>query len=142
MCALVLVGCAGGRAGVRPDVSTLVTLEADSIKVRESISFAHGQAELDVASLDLLDAVAQIMKTTDGVKLLTIEGHTDNTGEPDLNLPLSESRAGAVKRYLESKGVASARLASKGFGASQPVDTNDTEEGRARNRRVVFKVTR
>lgn len=124
------------------DVSSLVVLEGDSIVVKETIGFAHGKAEIEPASMDLLDAVAKILTTTMSISKLTIEGHTDTTGEPAANQPLSEERALAVKKYLESKGVDPQRLESRGFGSSQPVDTNDTEEGRAKNRRVEFKVTR
>ena len=124
------------------DVSSLVELEGDSIVVRETIGFPHGKADIEPASMDLLDAVAKILLTTQAITKLTIEGHTDTTGEPAANQPLSEERADAVKKYLESKGVDPARLESKGFGSSQPVDTNETEEGRAKNRRVEFKVTR
>ena len=124
------------------DVSSLVVLEGDSIVVKETIGFAHGKAEIEPASMDLLDAVAKILSQTMSLSRLTIEGHTDTTGEPAANQPLSEERARAVKKYLESKGVDPQRLESRGFGSSQPVDTNDTEEGRAKNRRVEFKVTR
>lgn len=124
------------------DVSSLVMLEGDSIVVKETIGFPHGQAEIEPRSMDLLDAVAKILMNSKGISKLTIEGHTDTTGEPAANQPLSEERALAVKKYLESKGVEPERLESKGFGSSQPVDTNDTEEGRAKNRRVEFKVTR
>jgi outer membrane protein OmpA-like peptidoglycan-associated protein len=139
------VGCATTSAvvaGPPRDVSALVALEANSIVVRETIGFPHGKAEIEPASMDLLDAVAKIMLSTTAITRLTIEGHTDTTGEPAANLPLSEERALAVKKYLESRGVEASRLESKGFGSSQPVDTNDTEEGRAKNRRVEFKVTR
>ena len=124
------------------DVSSLVVLEGDSIVVKETIGFAHGKAEIEPSSMDLLDAVAKILTTTMSIAKLTIEGHTDTTGEPAANQPLSEERARAVKKYLESKGVDPQRLESRGFGSSQPVDTNETEEGRAKNRRVEFKVTR
>lgn len=124
------------------DVTSLVSLEGDAIIVRETIGFPHGQAEIEPVSKDLLDAVAKILVTTTAITKLTIEGHTDTTGEPAANQPLSEERAQAVKKYLESKGVDPARLEARGFGSSQPVDTNDTEEGRAKNRRVDFKVTR
>jgi outer membrane protein OmpA-like peptidoglycan-associated protein len=123
-------------------VTELVQLAADAIIVKETISFPHGKADIEPSSLDLLDRVAEILKTTSAITRLTIEGHTDTTGDPDFNLPLSEARALAVKRYLESRGVDPPRLESRGFGALQPVDTNDTEAGRARNRRVEFKVTR
>jgi len=146
LCAALLVGCVTTKAaeGEKPkrDVSQLVTLETDSIKVKESISFPHGKAELEPESLDLLDAIVEIMKRTSAITRLSIEGHTDTTGDPDFNLPLSEARAAAVKKYLESKGVDPVRLESKGFGSTMPLDTNETEEGRAKNRRVEFKVSR
>lgn len=145
MLAVGLAACAGPRSGERPtprDVSELVTLETDAIVVREAISFPHGKADIEPRSLDLLDAVAAIMKRTAAITRLTIEGHTDTTGEPELNQPLSEQRAEAVLRYLESRGVETSRLEAKGYGASRPLDTNDTEAGRARNRRVELKVTR
>ena len=138
-------GCVATNANVPPtprDVSNLVSLEGDSIIVKETIGFPHGKAEIEPASMDLLDAVAKILISTQGITRLTIEGHTDTTGEPAANQPLSEERALAVKKYLEAKGVDAARLESRGFGSSQPVDSNDTEEGRAKNRRVEFKVTR
>ena len=143
--ACLSLGCATttGAVPAQPrDVSSLVELEGDAILVRETIGFPHGKAEIEPVSTDLLDAVARIMLTTSAITKLTIEGHTDTTGEPAANQPLSEERAEAVKKYLESKGVDPSRLESRGFGASQPVDTNDTEAGRAKNRRVEFKVTR
>ena len=137
-------GCAttAGTVTEPRDVSSLVVLAGDSIVVRESIGFQHGKAEIEQSSTDLLDAVAKILVNTTAITRLSIEGHTDTTGEPSANQPLSEERAWAVKKYLESKGVAAERLESRGFGSSKPVDTNDTEEGRAKNRRVEFKVTR
>lgn len=143
--ASLLCGCvtAAGAGKLPPrDVSSLVTLDGDSIIVRETIGFPHGKAEIEESSKDLLDAVARILVNTTSITKLTIEGHTDTTGEPHANQPLSEERALEVKKYLESKGVSADRLESRGFGSSQPVDTNDTEEGRAKNRRVEFKVTR
>ncbi|MDP2274864.1 MAG: OmpA family protein [Archangium sp.] len=124
------------------DVSSLVTLEGDAILVKETIGFPHGKSEIEESSKDLLDAVARILLNTTSITKLTVEGHTDTTGEPAANQPLSEERALAVKKYLESKGVDPSRLESRGFGSSQPVDSNDTEAGRAKNRRVEFKVTR
>lgn len=134
---LLVAGCAHKR-----DVSSLVQLEGDSIVVRETIQFEHGKADIEPRSTDLIDAVAEILKRNDSITLLTIEGHTDTTGDPAANRPLSEIRAMAVKRYLEAKGISPSRLVSQGFGSERPVDTNDTEEGRAKNRRVEFKVTR
>ena len=71
---------------------------------------------------------------------LSINGHTDNVGNAEKNQKLSEDRAAAVKAYLESKGVDASRLSSAGFGQDQPVADNKTKAGRAKNRRVEFKV--
>jgi len=138
------LGCVtpGASAPAKRDVSSLVQLEGDAILVRETIQFDFDKADIELHSTDLLDAVAEIMRTTTAITLLTIEGHTDSTGGPAVNQPLSEARAQAVKRYLESKGVSPSRLEARGFGAEHPLDTNDTEAGRARNRRVEFKVKR
>ncbi|MFO0599379.1 MAG: OmpA family protein [Myxococcaceae bacterium] len=149
--AVVLSGCVTAsavtvppRANARPDaeVAELVRLEGERIVVKEAISFPHGSAEIEERSMDLLDAIARIMQSTASIKLLTVEGHTDTTGEPELNQPLSEARALAVRKYLEGKGVAPSRLESVGYGSERPLDGNDSEPGRARNRRVEFKVTR
>ncbi|MFT3713835.1 MAG: OmpA family protein [Archangium sp.] len=143
---LLCVSACATTATVTPptkrDVTELVELSGDAIIVKETISFPHGKADIDQRSLDLLDRVAEILKTTQAITRLTIEGHTDTTGDPDFNLPLSEARALAVKKYLESKGVEPGRLEARGFGAEQPVESNDTDTGRAKNRRVEFKVTR
>lgn len=123
------------------DVSELVELSGDSIIVKETIGFAHGEATIDPRSYDLLDAVAKILGNTDSITKLVIEGHTDITGEPSANQPLSVARAQAVKKYLETRGVAANRLEAVGYGHDRPVDTNGTDAGRARNRRVEFKVS-
>jgi outer membrane protein OmpA-like peptidoglycan-associated protein len=72
---------------------------------------------------------------------IRINGYTDNIGSDADNLTLSENRAKAVVDYLVSKGVDNKRLTSKGFGETQPVADNSTEEGRALNRRTEFIVT-
>ena len=74
------------------------------------------------------------------IKVLTIEGHTDNQGKRGYNLKLSNARADALRKHMISKGVDAARLKTAGFGPDQPVDTNDTDEGRAKNRRVDFRI--
>ncbi|MGB2138700.1 MAG: OmpA family protein, partial [Flavobacteriales bacterium] len=69
-----------------------------------------------------------------------IEGHTDNVGAESHNLKLSENRAKAVYDFLVENGIDANRMSFKGFGASQPIATNDTEKGRATNRRTAFRV--
>jgi outer membrane protein OmpA-like peptidoglycan-associated protein len=71
---------------------------------------------------------------------IEISGHTDSLGPQAINLTLSEKRATAVKNYLIAHGVASDRLRAEGYGEFNPIATNETEEGRAKNRRVEFKV--
>ncbi|MEZ5149266.1 MAG: OmpA family protein [Bacteroidales bacterium] len=71
---------------------------------------------------------------------IEISGHTDNVGTPEYNLELSKNRAKAVNDYLVDNGIDQARLLYKGYGESEPIDTNDTETGKANNRRTEFKV--
>ncbi len=72
--------------------------------------------------------------------MVEIGGHTDSQGSDTYNLRLSESRANAVRNYLIQRGVEATRLIAKGYGESMPIAPNTTREGRAKNRRVEFKV--
>jgi outer membrane protein OmpA-like peptidoglycan-associated protein len=91
-------------------------------------------------SYSILDNVVKVMQENPAY-LLSIDGHTDNTGDKTKNMTLSQKRADAVKAYLVSKGVAGSRLTSTGFGDTKPVGDNNTEAGRSKNRRVEFKVS-
>jgi outer membrane protein OmpA-like peptidoglycan-associated protein len=71
---------------------------------------------------------------------IDVYGHTDSTGSDSYNLSLSQRRAASVADYLTSRGVQSARLGTRGFGETQPIASNDTEEGKAANRRVEIKL--
>ena len=71
-----------------------------------------------------------------------LEGHTDNVGDAAANLKLSQDRANAIKILLIAGGIDTARLSTDGYGQDRPIDTNDTEEGRAKNRRTELVVTR
>ena len=73
---------------------------------------------------------------------LDIQGHTDNVGTDQYNDDLSLRRAESVKKFLVSNGIDEARLTTQGFGSSQPIATNDTEEGRAENRRIEFVIVK
>jgi outer membrane protein OmpA-like peptidoglycan-associated protein len=79
------------------------------------------------------------MKARPTIKL-GVYGHTDNQGADALNMRLSRERAAACKNYLGSKGIAQTRLESQGFGPTQPVADNNSDAGRAKNRRVDFKI--
>jgi OmpA-OmpF porin, OOP family len=99
------------------------------------IQFETGSAVIKPESYKLLDEILQSSVVAEGLKV-GVYGHTDNTGNADSNQKLSEDRANSVKSYLISKGLASERIESKGFGPAKPIGNNATAAGRAQNRRV------
>jgi outer membrane protein OmpA-like peptidoglycan-associated protein len=72
--------------------------------------------------------------------VIEIGGHTDNVGKDESNITLSQNRANAIKQYLVKKGINADRIIAKGYGESQPIATNDTDEGRQKNRRTEIKI--
>lgn len=100
-----------------------------------SIEFETGSATIKPSSLKMLNEIFESAVVAEGLKV-GVYGHTDNVGADDINVPLSEKRAAAVKDYLVKKGLSVNRVEAKGFGASKPVADNDTEAGRRQNRRV------
>ncbi|MFO7616388.1 MAG: OmpA family protein [Bacteroidales bacterium] len=108
----------------------------------EALRGIHFEIDRDMikaVSYPILDNVVSVMRNNPQYNL-EINGHTDSTGSDEHNLDLSQRRARAVREYLVGKGIDPGRLTSNGFGESKPVAPNDTEEGRALNRRVEFKV--
>lgn len=107
------------------------------------IVFKTGKADLNVAKCkNTLEAIANIINKYPGL-IVQIEGHTDNKGNPKKNRELSQKRAQAVVAWLiKNKKIPAKRLKAKGFGDSQPLADNNTEAGRAKNRRVDFSVTK
>ncbi len=103
--------------------------------VLKNILFDFGKSNLKPVSFPELDKVVRAMKADTSLKG-KISGHTDNIGNKSSNISLSESRAKAVVEYLKSKGVESSRLSVSGYGSSVPVAGNDSDAGRALNRRV------
>ena len=97
--------------------------------------FAFDSAELTAEDKAELERVATRLKELEFVGG-TATGHTDSVGEEDYNQKLSDRRAIAVKDYLESKGINATRMTAMGYGEAQPVASNDTDAGRAQNRRV------
>ncbi len=110
-------------------------LDAEGRVQLHGILFDLDRATLQPESTRQLQDVVTLMKDQPGLKL-EVQGHTDDQGEDDYNLDLSQRRAETVVSYLGLFGVDTGRLVSKGFGESQPVMANTTEEGRAKNRRV------
>jgi len=112
-------------------------LSTDGKIVTHGILFDTGKDVIKPESLPTLKMILGLLNDDPGLKF-SIEGHTDNQGSQAINQPLSEKRAAAVKTWLVGKGIADARLKTKGFGDSKPIDANNTPEGRANNRRVEF----
>lgn len=119
----------------------LQPLEADASIILKNIFFDVNQFTLRPESFAELDNVVRLLTDNPSLKI-SINGHTDNTGNASDNLKLSKNRAGAVVNYLVGKGVQASHLSAEGFGASQPVADNQTEEGKAKNRRTELKVRR
>lgn len=109
-----------------------------SIEINASVLFAPGEAKLTPESSQALRAVAQVLK--DDTHAIQVEGHTDNVPINNIFFPsnweLSAVRASSVVRLLMESGIAEGRLLAVGHGAKQPVGSNETAEGRLRNRRV------
>ena len=104
-----------------------------------NVLFATGSATLLNVSKAELNKMVPLLQENPDVKM-TIAGHTDNTGSATVNQKLSENRAGSVKKYLVSKGVAAERITAVGYGATKPVADNKTPAGRTKNRRVEFTI--
>lgn len=117
----------------------LAPIKVGTVVRLNNIFFEFGKATLMEASFMELDKVVLLM--TDNPKLeLEISGHTDDVGSESDNLKLSQNRAQAVVDYLTQNGIKSSRLIAKGYGESSPLIENDSDENRARNRRVEFKI--
>ncbi|THU37117.1 OmpA family protein [Niastella caeni] len=100
-----------------------------------SIEFETGSATIKQGSYRLLDEIFTSAVVAEGLKL-GVYGHTDNKGSDDINIPLSQKRAEAVKVYLLKKGLKQNQIEAKGYGAEKPIADNTTETGRSKNRRV------
>lgn len=105
----------------------------------QNVNFEFGSDQLTAGAMTILDGIAGSLLAQTTVKVL-VTGHTDALGPQSYNLSLSQRRAKSVMLYLAGKGVEPTRLAAEGEGEFSPVASNDTEEGRAQNRRVEFKI--
>lgn len=112
----------------------------EKIVITEQVFFANNKDTILKKSFPLLDSVAKLIRATPSIKKVRIEGHTDDKGNDEKNLDLSERRARKVREYLVSWGIEQQRLVSAGYGEAVPVASNKTSAGRALNRRVEFNV--
>ncbi|HWO09619.1 MAG TPA: OmpA family protein, partial [Polyangiaceae bacterium] len=129
------------RDGCSARAPQKLVVEADKGELRllEAVQFETGTADIKPSSFPLLDEVLGVMTDSPDIRI-SVHGHTDSRGSAAYNRELSRRRAAAVVKYLTDKGVAMGRLESHGFGADKPIAPNDTEQGRAANRRVEFKI--
>jgi outer membrane protein OmpA-like peptidoglycan-associated protein/uncharacterized protein YidB (DUF937 family) len=104
------------------------------------INFATGSAQIPADQYDFLNKVALAIKAAPANTVMEIGGYTDNSGDAAANLALSQQRAEAVRSYLVQQGVNPNALVARGYGETRPVGSNDTEEGKFRNRRIEFTV--
>jgi len=118
-----------------------VTRQGDDLilNIPSGITFAYNSADVQPQFQHTLDQVAQVLDDYNQT-YIDVYGHTDSTGSDTYNQALSERRAVSVAHYLESRGLQSARVGTMGYGETQPIAPNDTEEGRATNRRVEIKI--
>lgn len=110
------------------------------IVVLRGVNFEFDRSRLTAEAEAILDDVATELNTYPDIEV-ELSGHTDSRGSDTYNQSLSEKRAASVKRYLMDQGISGARMTSIGFGESQPVADNETDEGRQKNRRVELKIT-
>ncbi len=109
-------------------------------QIASKIYFETNSAKLKAVSTGQLNALVDILKKYEAANL-TIEGHSDNVGNDDYNLQLSQKRTETVKEYLMSRGILESRLKAVGFGETKPIADNKTAAGRSKNRRVELKTS-
>ncbi|MDB5799358.1 MAG: OmpA family protein [Rhodocyclales bacterium] len=111
----------------------------DKTLANRIVEFESGSSKLAPQGIQLLDEMANAILRV-GKHRIQIVGHTDSNGHPDANQVLSQSRAESVRRYLVTKGLDANSLEAQGMGAKEPIAANTTIEGRARNRRIEFRI--
>ena len=114
--------------------------EGETIRVFQQVHFQTGSATILPDSFPMLQEITNLLRANPTIKRMAIEGHTDNRGDPGMNMGLSQSRAESVMNWILQHGIAKDRIEAHGYGLTRPVETNDTEPGRTANRRVEFKI--
>jgi outer membrane protein OmpA-like peptidoglycan-associated protein len=129
---------------MQQDLARIAATKADTrglVVTLPGIFFDPGKTQLKPGAKKPLQRIAEQLKGDDRIRV-TVEGHTDNTGNPEKNMEISEKRAEAVREYLVSLGVPDDRIMATGKGDAEPVATNKTTAGRQQNRRVELVITR
>ena len=124
--------CPNTRPGAVVDLDGC---EVEAVIELGGVHFDFDKATLKPEAKSVLDQAAALLQKHERV-VVEVAGHTDSVGSDEYNMGLSDRRANSVKDYLTAKGVKASRLSAHGYGESRPVASNDTDEGRAENRRV------
>ncbi|WP_078059012.1 OmpA family protein [Tropicimonas marinistellae] len=112
-----------------------------AVQAREKISFAPSSTDIEGAAIGIVNEIADILKSCKDVQMeIEIAGHTDSQGREEMNLELSQARADAVLEALIARRVLTSGIVSTGYGETDPIADNDTEEGREENRRIEFRL--
>ena len=114
--------------------------EGINVEFSDKILFGFNSADLSSGATTNLNKLVEVLNAYPDTDI-EIQGHTDSKGSDEYNQTLSEKRASSVASFLRGKGVASSRVKIKGYGETAPVASNDTEDGRAQNRRVNILIT-
>ena len=122
------------------DGCPVVVVTAKAIEIRDRVYFETNKAVILDVSYKLLNDVARVINDNPQIKVVEIQGHTDDQGSDSYNMKLSQQRADSVRAYLVSRGVSESRLQTKGYGESKPLKEGTSEEARAENRRVEFVI--
>lgn len=126
----------------KPEPPPTATVLDKKIIISQQVLFERGTAVIQPESDAILQDVARAFKEHPEIELVEVQGHTDDTGDDNLNRRLGRERAESVVKWLVKNGIAKERLTPKGYGADKPIDTNATDDGRAKNRRVEFHILR
>ena len=122
-----------------PDARRVV-ITGERIEILDAVYFEVNKATILPVSFPILDAVADTMFAHPDIAKVEVQGHTDSDASEEFNLDLSQRRAQAVLDYLVAQGVEPGRMTAMGYGEGKPIDTNETPEGKAKNRRVEFHI--
>ena len=124
---------------VRTTYSLQILIEPSKTYTLKDVLFDTGKSTLKPSSNEALNNLTEVLKLKNTM-VIELAGHTDNVGDPQSNLKLSQDRADAVRNYLIAKGIAASRITARGYGDTQPVADNGTSAGRQQNRRTEVRV--
>jgi adhesin transport system outer membrane protein len=137
-CPDTLPGVVVDATGCQPQASKSAQITSAGTFLYKDIQFATNKWDLKSSSYDVLEEIAAWLKSKPNL-MVEIQGHSDSMGERSYNIALSQRRAQAIIAFLVHKGIDTTRMRPKGYGPDRPIASNDTAEGRAKNRRVEIK---